>query len=133
MDKIRIFEKERIISFSNRTELIQFVSDYLALQYKRCLEIERAQAMDEWEEQEYYSNKILCNVPKLKKILKVLLRLILIFKKKLNINVDSFVLKFAFKLMLEKSPQNHMPVNVEYEIDDFVFKKIVNSYKIEYK
>lgn len=130
MDKIHDFEKENIISFSNRKDLIQFVSKYLALQYKDFLKMECAMAMDDLEEQKYWDNKIISDVSRLEAILRVLLFFKLIFNKRLEITSKSTVFKNAFGWLGEElSPEVCFPENVKYKINNLVFEKEIGPYR----
>ena len=128
MDSIHKFEKEKYISFPNRTNLIRFVSDYLAHKYEEYLKFECATAMDEFEEQKYWEKKIMKEIPKLKKALRKLLFLKLMFNKQLEITPEGNILKKAFKkLRIETSPKVCFAKNVEYKIDNLLFMKKYRS------
>ncbi len=130
MDKNHVLEEEGKVSFSNRTELIQFVSNYLSLEYKKHLEFWRAAARDDPRVIIYWERRIEVEVPKLKKAIKVLLRRKLKHNNVFNVTHESTILKEAFRKahITETSPQNCFPVNVEYKINKLVFEKNVKPY-----
>ena len=131
MDQIQKFEEEYIISFSNRTELIQFVSKYLAHHYKEHLEFWRATARDDRKEMSLWEERIKVEVPKLEAAIKILLGEKLKNKKQFNITSKSIFLKKAFRKahITSSSPENSFPINVEYKIDKLVFEQDVKSYR----
>lgn len=131
MDKSRICAEEGKVSFSNRTELIQFVSNYLALEYKRHLEFWRATARDDWRERIYWEKRIESEVPKFEKAIKIFLRNKLKHSCVLNITYESIILKKAFRKarIIASFPEVCFPVNVEYKINKLVFEKVVKPYR----
>ena len=87
MDEIRIFEKENTISFFNRKKMIQFVSKYMTVQYKRFLEQECAMAMDSEEEICYWEIKNSSCISRFERALKIILYFYLMFNK--NFEIDN--------------------------------------------
>lgn len=123
MDKIHDFEKENIISFSNRTELIQFVSKYFAFRYKEHCEFWRATAMDEPKEIALWEKRIEEEVPKLEKSLRLLLGTKRYSRKKMKLTSKSIFFKEAFKeAKISCSPINCISCNVEYKIKGLLFQ-----------
>ena len=131
MDRNHIFERDNIISFSSRKKLIQFVAEYLADHYKQNLEFWRATAMDDEQEMAWFNYRIKVEVPKLRKALKQLLRVKLNRKKRFKFTYKSSFLKEAFREagIIESSPKNYYPINVEYKINitKLVFERDVKS------
>lgn len=131
MEKIHKFEEENIISFSNRTELIQFVSKYLAHHYKDSLEFWRATARGDRKEMSWWEERIKVEVPKFEAAIRTLLQKKLKNKKQFNITYESVFLKKAFRKahITASSPENYFPVNVEYQINNLVFKRDIGDYR----
>ena len=128
MEDIRVFEKERIISFSNRTELIHFVSKYLADQYKKDLEFWRDTTMGNMEEISLWQSRIEKDIPKFEAELKRVLPLRMLFCKKFTIRNKSLILKIAFKLAgIKGSPAHSFAYNVVYKVrvDQCSFQSII--------
>lgn len=125
-DKIRKFEECRIITFSNRREMIQFVSKYLAIQYKKFLKMECATTMDSAEEEDYWEYKIYSNVSKFEKALKGILNIYVIFDKTIEMTNESDILKTVFKVIGETvGPTCCFEDNVKYRIKELTFEKII--------
>ena len=131
MEQIHKFEEENIISFSNRTELIQFVSKYLAHHYKDGLEFWRATARDDRREMSWWEERMKVEVPKFEAAIKILLQKKLKRKKQFNFNYKSTFLKRAFRKahITASSPENFFPINVEYTINNLVFEADVKLYR----
>lgn len=126
MDKIHEFEKENRISFSNRKELIQFVSKYLANQYKEHCEFWRATARDDPKEMVYWEERIEKEVPALEKAVKNLLYTKRYSRRNQKFNSKSVFFKEAFEAaQISSSPINCIPCNVEYQVKGRVFKREV--------
>lgn len=120
----RKFEEENIISFSNKKELIRFVSSYMAIQYRKFLDMEYAMAMDSEEEKCYLKIKISSCVSKFEKVLRVILHVKLMSNKNFEINHESTILKVAFKYAEETvQPRACFANNVKYSIKDLTFEK----------
>lgn len=121
MDKIHDFEKEGTLSFSNRTKLIQFVSQYLAFQYKQKLEYWSATEAASEDELFYWERRIEKEIPKLQKAIKKILKRLL-HKKTLEISANSVILEEAFKkAKIKGSPKVCFFPNVKYRIDNLIF------------
>ena len=124
-EKIREFEKENTITFSKKRELIQFVSMYMAFQYKRFLNAECAMAMDSEELKDYWEYKNFTCVSKFENALKVILPFKLMRNNNFEINHESGFLKVAFKYAGETvQPLACFAKNVKYEIKNLTFEKI---------
>ena len=123
----RKFEEENIITFSNRRKMIQFVSKYMAIQYRKFIEQECAMAMDSDEERCYWEIRIPSSVSKFENALKVILPFKLMRNKTFEINYDSSILKLAFKYAGETvETRACFANNVTYKIKDMTFEKIFN-------
>lgn len=123
----RKFEEENIISFSNRRDLIRFVSRYMAIQYRKFLEMEYAMAMDSEEEKCYLKIKISSCVSKFENALRVILNVKLMSNKSFEINNESSILKISFKYAGETvETRACFANNVKYSIKDLTFEKIFN-------
>ena len=121
MEDFHDFEKRKIISFSNRTKLIQFVSKYLAYKYKEYLEsrIEYLGRVscDYWEQE-------IKRHLKLERALRKLLKKSLKANTKIDITPQSEILIKAFeKANIFRAPLSCFDLKVRYEIDNLVFKK----------
>ena len=128
MEKIHKFEKENIISFSNRTELIQFVSKYFANHYKRHCEFWKATAMDEPAEMAMWDARSECEAPRLQEALKHFLGKKRYFRKDFSLTSQSDIFKKAFKRAnMSCNPRNAIPCNVEYKINGLVFSRDVKD------
>lgn len=128
MDKIHKFKKENIISFSNRKELIQFVSKYFANQYEEHCELWKATAMDSPAEMVSWDVRRENESPRLQKALIHFLSGRRYFKKDFKFTSQSVLFKKAFKrAKMSCNPINCIPVNVEYEIKGLVFSRDVKS------
>ena len=126
MEKIHKFEKEKIISFSNRTELIHFVSKYLTLEYKDHLEFWRISAVDTPREANYWRRKMELELPKFEEAIAIILRKKLRYKRRINITYKSAILKKVFKMAeIWVHPEGCFSANVKYKINKLVFKKVV--------
>ena len=126
MDEIRIFEKENTLTFLERKKMIQFVSIYMAIQYKKFLKSEYAMKMDSAEEEDYWEYKIFSNVSKFEMALGVLLPIYLRFNKEFEITHESDILKSVFKVVGETIlPKSCFDKNVKYRIKDLTFEKII--------
>lgn len=124
-DEIRVFEKENTITFLERKKMIQFVSMYMAIQYKKFLKSEYAIKMDSAEEEDYWEYKISSNVTKFEIALDMLLRVHLRFNKEFEITHESDILKSVFKVVGETIlPKSCFDKNVKYRIKDLTFEKI---------
>ena len=127
MEQIHTFEKERQISFSNRKALIQFVSKYFAFLYKEHCEHGRATAMDETEERKFFEERIKKEVAAFEKATKELLDSKRYFRRRLKFTSKSIFFKEVFKTAkISSSSKNYIPCDVEYEINNLVFKKYVS-------
>lgn len=123
MDQIHDLEKGEILSFSCRTELIQFVSQDLALQYKNKLKSWGAKATDDSDEAQYWERRIKKEIPKLQRAIKKLLKKVP-KKDGLEITADSVILKEAFtKAKIKGSPTVCFANNIKYRIDNLTFQR----------
>ena len=121
----RKFEEENRISFSNRRKMIQFVSRYMAIQYRRFLDQECAMAMDSEEERCYWEIRIPNSVSRFEKALKIILYFYLMFNKNFEIDNESDILRIAFDYAGETiNPTACFANNVKYKIKNLTFEKL---------
>lgn len=123
--KFQKFKEENVISFLNRREMIQFVSKYFTVQYKRFLEQEYFIQTESEEEKAYREIEISSCISRFEKALKIILHVYLMFNKNFEITNESNILRLAFDYVGENiSPRACFEESVKYKIRNLTFKKV---------